>query len=88
MRTKTVYKYPLVGYGAIEVLMPSMAQFIHFDRDTREDKLCLWAIVQRTNPIVKRKFQMVPTGGDIPDGARYLQSCVVGEYAWHLFEVN
>jgi hypothetical protein len=82
--TRTIWKYVLVDSDpTIEV--PAGARVIEFA--IQDDRLCVWAIVDPTEPRVIRKFHVVGTGALFEDwwvyrGTVHRPSGLV----WHLLE--
>jgi len=83
----TIYKY-LIRYSATpkELEMPEGAQVIYVGEQL--GSLYLWAIVDLSRPLVKRKFAVLPTGYVQFDATtmRHLGTVQVGEFVWHVFE--
>lgn len=49
--------------------------------------LCLWAMVDPTNPGVFRIFEMIGTGYPLSDvGLQFIGTVVIEPFVWHVFE--
>src|SRR3546814_7245867 len=99
---KSIYKYPLQprpSAGVQVVEMPTHAQILDCQMvgNGRHPGggLILWALVDTTEPVVKRAFVVYPTGGHLPmEPGRLVAtvqapSGVIGQHSfiWNVFEV-
>jgi hypothetical protein len=85
-----VAKYPLQSLTDVAVVaMASTARVIRLSIE--KDVPHLWAIIHTDDTAVLRAFKMIPTGFEIPDGSRYVDSLTMrrgGEhFAFHFFEI-
>lgn len=64
--SKAVWKFTL--RPIIEIEMPDGAQVLSVQEQHGE--LCMWALVDTSKPMVKRKFLTFGTGHILPDGKR------------------
>jgi hypothetical protein len=58
----------------------------------RSREVCLWFEVADDAPPVMvaptlRTFEVVPTGGEIPEPSVYIGTAHDGPYVWHIYEV-
>lgn len=53
----------------------------------RPREICLWAEGRAESPVTMRTFEVVPTGGDIPDPGSYVGTVFDGPFVWHVYEV-
>ena len=83
----TVWKFPILSTGPMEIDVPTPGNVVLVDRDPATGLLAFWAEVIPTMPKAARRFQVVGTGHDIPDRAKHLGSVVMGDLVWHLFEL-
>jgi hypothetical protein len=82
---KTVYKYSLLMDDDQEVAVPDGAAFLTVQLQQGEPYL--WALVDMTKPIVKRKVLMRGTGHDCEGVGRYISSFQIKEVLiFHVFE--
>lgn len=80
-----IWKFPL-KIGRTEVKMSEGAKVL--DVQLQNGKLIAWVTADWDRPRVTRKFQMVGTGHEVPEGAiATVQGEVFGPYTWHIFEV-
>ena len=85
-----VFRYELSGsegasYITRYISMPHGARVVHFGQQGGE--LMVWAIVDADTVVEQtRRFQVVGTGHEFPEGANYLGTTFQGPFVWHLFE--
>lgn len=86
--THQVWKFPL-KHGTTELTMPDGSTVLHVHE--QDGGPCLWAQVNPNLPKVKRTFEVVGTGWDIPDGkgrfSIYKGTCHINGYVWHVYEL-
>lgn len=92
---RVIWKFPISRRGGAE--MPRGAEFLHFglgrDFERDSDSFCIWALVDPNEPMVRVRYEIVPTGDDISDllalGAVHRGTYVrsQGLVVWHLFEI-
>jgi hypothetical protein len=54
-------------------------------------EICLWAEVPYDvggEKLEPRYFDVIPTGGDLPDPGTYVGTVFDGPYVWHIYEVT
>lgn len=64
-----IFKYVLCARfttGPVTVAMPQHADILSVD--VQGETAVVWAIVNPTRPIEARRFQLVPTGAELPRG--------------------
>jgi len=87
---KTIHKYPLKVAGQQTVEMPADAQILSVQMQGQ--KLCIWALVTPTLPMVDRKIEVFGTGkpvSELPMAGRNFLGTVQtagGALVWHVFE--
>jgi hypothetical protein len=85
---KTIWKYVLQGIDSQTVGMPKGAQILTVQ--TQGAAMCLWALVDPTQPIEHRIIDIIGTGWDAEDftNRRYIGSAQMahGALVWHVFE--
>lgn len=87
--TQVIYKYPIrhdLHPGQVYTLRcPEVAKFLHFGEDNDRD-LCVWVQVDSDSADVERRFVVMGTGWEIPEGHwNYVSSAIVSPYVWHFF---
>lgn len=87
MTKKVVCKYqiPIEDYHSIE--MPFGAEILHFAKQYGVPTL--WALVEPSRELIKRRFRLAETGYDIvEDGLKYIGTIkMLGDkFIYHLFE--
>jgi hypothetical protein len=82
---RTIWKYEFSPTADIqEFEMPGGA--IPLCVNMQGDKVCMWCQVLTTNPVVKRKFCVVGTGHEKPEGCGvYIGSVFPHPFVWHIF---
>jgi hypothetical protein len=88
---KVVHKYPLTEESQQSIEMPDGAEIL--TARIQDGALCIWALVDPEQPIVKRLFTIAPTGQEVVGiFHKYIGQIVHhgpwGELVGHLFEVN
>jgi len=79
---RRVFKYELAVQE--EFYAPQGARFLHFDH--QGETPCVWLEVDGDEEELKLfQFSIVGTGWDVPDGAEYLATSLVGAFVWHLY---
>lgn len=84
---RTVWKYTLpTDSWTFTITMPANAEPIRFG--TQAGKPVMWCIVDPEQPDTERPFAVVPTGGNVPPGARHVGTILVmdEQIVWHLFD--
>lgn len=82
-----IYRYVLKAVDVQDIEMSEGAQVIHVA--AQFENICLWAVVDITRPIVKRRIGVIPTGMDfISEGTQYLGTAMLqgGNLVFHIFE--
>lgn len=82
-----VYKYPLAdGGGPVLVRMPKGAKIVAVR--LQNNVPTLWAEVDPAANMTVRKFQVFPTGANVPDAATYLGTFEAdGWFIGHVYEL-
>ncbi len=52
------------------------------------DPLCIWAIVDRQQPLVKRAFLLMGTGHDFEPKGDYVGTFQENGFVWHVFDLG
>lgn len=83
---KTIWKYPLEITDEQVVAMPNDAEILTVQMQGSE--LCLWAVVEDTNPKEPRTICIIGTGNPMPDERFliYIGTAQMGPLVWHVFE--
>ena len=87
---RAVWKFPLAFMSATQIVqMPSRADIKHVHHQVIAglDYVVLWAEVERSAPLVERKFRIYATGQtiDLPV-YRYMGTAHAGATVWHVYE--
>ncbi len=83
---KTIYKYPLSFDTFDAIDLPANAEVVDFQ--FQADNPFIWCLHNTGIVIERRYFRVVGTGQQIPEDAKYIKSCHVSGYVWHLFEAK
>lgn len=84
---KTIWKFPFEIEDNITIDMPFEAQILCIQ--TQNETPQIWALVEESNSIVPRHFEIFGTGQQITDGKRiYIETFQMysGSLVFHLFE--
>lgn len=77
------YKLEIVDLQAIN--MPVGASVLSVHRQGPD--LCMWAMVDTSEPMQGRQFEVIGTGNPINPAQRlFVGTVVVGSLVWHVFE--
>lgn len=80
---RTVYKYSLHGpSGCLEV--GSNPKPVLFGRGP-DGQVCLWVEVDSEAPPDFINYEVVPTGGKVPQSGNHFMSIVDEQFVWHLY---
>ena len=83
---KTVYKYPLDITDEQTVWLPKDAEILKIA--DQQDRLCLWALVEKDAPTYQKIIRVHGTGHNVADeGLKHLDTVLMGSLVWHVFEV-
>ena len=84
MTERRVWKYPLGLSVEPWVRMPVGAEVVHVAEQGGQPTL--WAIVDSSQPMVRRLIHVVGTGDAVPDGTAYVGTAHLGGYVLHVFD--
>jgi hypothetical protein len=82
----TIYKYPLDITDVQHVPIPLVATML--DVQSQGDKLCLWALVDPSSPLVFRTIRVYGTGQSVDARPAFYAGTAQtngGALAWHVF---
>lgn len=82
---KTIYKYHLANMPSQVKNMPAGAQILHVGM--QEGEVCLWAIVDPSQPDEERKIFMTAGAPILESYKQYLGTIMYGNYVMHVFEI-
>jgi hypothetical protein len=87
MALETVWKYKLPVQKDLALLMPVGAEILSVG--VAGNELVLWAKVRINYEDTEvRRFAMVATGRNVPDGSAYVGTLIDLGTVWHLFETT
>lgn len=81
-----IYKYPLRFAQDILALTHVGARPVKFSM--QNGRPTMWAEVDTSLPFENRVFAIFGTGHEIPSSASYIDTCLDGEFVWHLYELK
>lgn len=84
---RTIYKYEIDLANEVTIELPVGAEVVKFDKNPGTVQLCIWCIIDDTQPLKAKKFAIRGTGTPIESNLWYLHTTIVGSFVWHLFEV-
>jgi hypothetical protein len=83
---RAIWKFPLeLRSGEQTVEMPVSARIVHVHN--QDDRPCLWADVETTEPTRTRTFGVYATGEELPLDP-YVDTVHIGWTVWHVLERN
>lgn len=85
MSSLRIYKYPL-GDFQTDVELPVQGTIL--TAQMQDGRVTLWAAVDISRGVEKRRIRVLPTGADLPDGYEYIATVQDGFYVWHVFEAH
>jgi len=86
---QVVFKYPIEITDTFSLMLPKNAQLlsVQFQHDT----LCLWVLVNRSQPEEERRFRLAGTGHPIlqsEEQLKFIGTCQLSaSFVVHLFEI-
>lgn len=84
---KTIWKFPLAVQDRQDIQVPEGASFLSVK--TQNGSLCLWAIVDPSQPKQRRTIEILGTGHKLDESEReYIGTAIMadGALVWHIFE--
>lgn len=88
---KTIFKYPLspMDVEVQLVELPTHFHIVHIGVDPVDsNKIAIWAGINTDNRTYTARFQIIPTGAEVPQGSAYRGSVLWNRYMLHLFELD
>ncbi len=85
---KTIWKFDLRIDDHQYIRMPDGALILKIA--VQHGQTCLWAEVDPENPMVDRKFFVAGTGHPLDPSPqrRHLETLLIGQFVWHVFEID
>lgn len=86
---KRIYKYPFEILGKTTVSLPVGAKILTIQIDEKDNTPCIWALVDPTIEMKKKKtLYIYGTGHDIHliEGLNYLSTIQKNGFVWHIFD--
>lgn len=83
---KTIYKYPInLTTEKQRLCLPENSQLLSVQM--QNEKLCVWALIDESQPMSMVRFHIFGTGDNLPDdlNAVFLGTVQDGIYVWHVF---
>lgn len=83
---KTIYKYPINLTTEKQCLcLPENSQLLSVQM--QNEKLCVWALIDESQPLSMVRFHIFGTGENLPDDLNtvFLGTVQDGIYVWHVF---
>lgn len=87
----SIYKYPFPDDAScdhVNIVMPKGARILSVGIQAR--RICLWALVNTTEPTETRRFRIALTGDNAMGviNATFLGHVTVGDYELHVFDLG
>lgn len=86
-----IFKYRISSLSSDRAAVPMREAAVIRATGAQRGVIYLWAEVPYDvggERLTSRTFQVVPTGGDIPDPGTYVGTVFDGPYVWHVYEVT
>lgn len=80
---KTIYKYTITRKT---VQMPVDAVIVHVD--LQDQGYCIWALVDDSNPLESRQFDVIGTGWEYEPNMHYVGTILENAFVWHIVEIK
>lgn len=84
---KVIYKYRLDITDCQNILLPKDSALLSVKM--QHGTMCLWALVDTSNPVEYQEFYVIGTGNPIPEkvikNANFLSTVLDGSFVWHVF---
>ncbi|EBQ9405432.1 DUF7352 domain-containing protein [Escherichia coli] len=81
-----ILKYELEPNMRSALMLPASAEIITIKGIG--DSVYIWAIVPENQINVKRIFNVIPTGGSVPENTTYIGTAYPENHVFHIFEEN
>ena len=84
-----IYKYviPILdGEQEIQLIEGTQILSVQLQANSISERICMWAGVPDSGPVVVRSFQVVGTGEVVTGRHRFLGTVQQGPFVWHVFE--
>lgn len=93
MSVRTIHKFPLTVGGICEVVCNPNPKVLRVDYQNRHASPTVWVEVDKYPPETpfrpgeRLRFEVVPTGGTVPDRAAHLGTVIIHEHGlvWHVY---
>jgi hypothetical protein len=79
---KVIYKYKL-EVNACVIELPMLSRVVCVNE--QEGVPTIWVEQDLNNTPHDVKFVAIGTGGIVPDGFRYMGTCFIRDYVWHVY---
>lgn len=85
---KRILKYPINGTHVTTLDLPRGSNVIHID--VQGSRYIIWAEVDETQPIEKRRFVGLMTGQSVDLGMKHISTLLVdnGNFVIHFYEIT
>ena len=84
----TIYKYEVPLCDEVTFRLPEGFKVLHLDIDPN-NKICFWALVDTSKPLVLMNVLVFGTGHSLPDEpGQHLGTVIQGAFVWHVFQHN
>lgn len=82
---KKIFKYGPLSFGETNSFdLPEVFHVVHFG--LQDGRMYFWAEIDTQEGQYPRKFAVIGTGWDVPEGHMHLGTAQEGSYVWHLYE--
>lgn len=80
-----IYKYQITGSDC-EIEMPEGSNVL--TAHEQNGRICVWAEVDTSKPLEKRRFVTVGTGYESPADGTYIGTAFIYAYVMHVYEIK
>ena len=81
----TIYKYTIPS-NQFDYIIAIPKKHLFLDCQEQNGLIALWFEVDPESIKEKHRFRIYFIGHDVKAGDRYLATCLIGEFVWHVYE--
>ena len=89
MQMKTIWKFALDIGGRHLLDIPAGSKLLCVGPNPAvEGQVALWFEIETSGKIAAKSFEIVATGGTVPNGSDYVGSAICNPFVWHVYELR
>lgn len=81
---KNIFKYTINPHG--NTVLPIGHRLLKVG--VQGDDICLWVMVDPDAELAPFNYQVIATGGEVPEGAQYIDTVFMDIFVWHIYGVR